>query len=274
MSWVRLEGIAYWSCFVAVFLAVAVWETRQPKHDLSSRPERRWRNHGALLVIALVVSTVLLRLSPVALAIAVAGSRSGILNGLWLPVAVRFALALVLLDLSQYLVHWTFHHVPLLWRVHAVHHSDADYDVSTAGRFHPLEVLCTQAGRLGTVALLAPPVGAVVVAEILSMILNLTVHANASLPSPVEKMLRWVLITPDLHRIHHSEDMGDQQRNLGQTFPWWDRLFGTYRAESRTVRTGLKGLENYDRLGLGFLLAEPFREIEQGEPEVTPNPLT
>jgi sterol desaturase/sphingolipid hydroxylase (fatty acid hydroxylase superfamily) len=275
MPWARIEGAAYWICFVAVFLAIATWESFQPKRKLSIAAERRWKNHGILLAVAAVILTLLLRASPVVMSLMVAGSRFGILNKPWAPLLVRCALAVVLLDVLQYWIHWSFHHVPWLWRVHQVHHSDPDFDVSTAGRFHPLEVLYSQGVRLGAIALLAPPAVAVFVAELLTVILNLSAHANASLPARIEKLVRSLFITPDLHRIHHSREAHEQQRNLGQTFPWWDRFFGTYAArasaEGETFRTGLKGLENCDCLSIGFMLAEPFRALRQEDPEVSPD---
>jgi sterol desaturase/sphingolipid hydroxylase (fatty acid hydroxylase superfamily) len=277
MAWTRIESAAYWICFVVAFLGIAVWESFQPKRELSVAAERRWRNHGALFVIAVVSGVLLIRVSPVMLSVMVSGSRFGVLNKPWLPLLVRFAIAVTLLDMLQYWIHWSFHHVPWLWRVHQVHHSDPDYDVSTAARFHPAEVLCSQGVHLGAIALLAPPPAAVLVATLLTVTLNFSVHANASLPARIERMLRFVFVTPDLHRIHHSLDLREQQRNLGQTFPWWDRFFGTYTAkasaEDGAFRTGLEGLENCDSLGIGFMLMEPFRNMEQKEPGVNPEPL-
>jgi len=282
MSWARIEGAAYWICFVAMFLAVAIWESFQPKREMSSPAERRWKNHGAMLVFAAVVDTFLLRASPVVLAVAVAGSRFGILNKPWLPLLVRCAITVALMDLLQYWIHWSFHHVGWLWRIHQVHHSDPDFDVSTAARFHPLEVLYAQGIRLAAIALLAPPAAGVFVAELLSVILDLSAHANASLPRRIEKTLRALLITPDLHRIHHSQEIAEQYQNLGQTFPWWDRFFGTYAAAHSAAegdfKTGLKGLEECDGLGIGFMLAEPFTTLRvrntQGEnPEPSPDSL-
>jgi sterol desaturase/sphingolipid hydroxylase (fatty acid hydroxylase superfamily) len=277
MLWARIEGVAYWICFVGAFLAIAVWESIRPKRELSVAAERRWKNHGLLLVFAAVVMTVLLRVSPVVLSVMVAGSRFGILNKPWLPLVVRCAITVILLDMLQYWIHWSFHHIALLWRVHQVHHSDPDYDVSTAARFHPLESLYAQAIHLGAIALLAPPPAGVFIAEILTVILNLWAHANASLPSWSERLIRSVFVTPDFHRIHHSRDMKEQQSNLGQTFPWWDRFFGTYAAKAvegeGTFRTGMNGLENSDCLGIGFMLAEPFRIMRREDPEVNPDPL-
>ncbi len=275
MPWARIEGAAYWMCFVAMFLVVAIWESRRPKRELSSAAERRWKNHGAMLVIAAVLSTVLLRVGPVALAVAVAGSRFGVLNKPPLPLILRCGITVALLDLLQYWIHWSFHHVSWLWRIHQVHHSDPDYDVSTAARFHPLEVLCSQGIRFAAIGVLAPPAAGVFLAELLTVILNLSAHANASLPQRIENALRSVFITPDLHRIHHSRDVADQNRNLGQTFPWWDRLFGSYTGTASTVagafRTGLTGLEGYDPLGIGFMLAEPFETTHHEKPDVNPD---
>jgi sterol desaturase/sphingolipid hydroxylase (fatty acid hydroxylase superfamily) len=274
MSWARIEEDAYWVCFIAAFLAIAAWESVQPKRELSSPAGRRWRNHAALLAIATVISVVLIRVSPVALSLTLANSRWGVLNKPWMPWLVRCALAVLLLDLLQYWIHWSFHHVPWLWRVHQVHHSDPDFDVSTAARFHPVEALYSGGIHLAGVALLAPPPEGVLAATLLTLILNFSTHANASLPEWAERMVRGAFITPDLHRIHHSEDMREQQGNLGQTFSWWDRFFGTYlpaaSAQEGDFRTGLDGLQSHDRLGIGFMLMEPFAKRE--EPEVNPDP--
>ncbi|HTS62724.1 MAG TPA: sterol desaturase family protein [Candidatus Acidoferrales bacterium] len=260
MPSIRLEGIAYWTTVVVVFLAVAIWESLAPCRKLSHPAERRWSRHGILLAISFVLGSVLLRLSPIAVASLAAGNRHGALR--WFPLAAACLLTIVALDLVQYAVHWTFHRVPLLWRIHEVHHSDPDFDVSTAARFHPFEVLITQAVAGGAIFVLAAPAGAVLLWEILKMSLNLAEHANASLHPQLETMVRTVLVTPDMHRIHHSEEVAEQSRNLGQIFPWWDRLFGTYvssPAAGRKLVTGLRGFQNSRSLELGFMLAEPFR---------------
>jgi sterol desaturase/sphingolipid hydroxylase (fatty acid hydroxylase superfamily) len=260
-----------------MFLAVAIWESLQPKSELSSPAERRWVNHGVMLAIVATVSTMVLRVGPVVLALAVTNRRWGILNQPWLPLMLRCGLAVVLIDLLQYWVHWSLHHVSWLWRIHQVHHSDPDYDVSTAARFHPLEVLYAQGIRFGAIALLAPPAAGVLIAELLSVVLNLTAHANASLPVWMERTLRFGFVTPDLHRIHHAEEMQDQNQNLGQTFLWWDRIFGTHAGahslKEETFRTGLTGLEGFDRLGIGFMLAEPFRNTRRETLEANPESL-
>ena len=277
MQWTRIEGPAYSVCIVAVFIAIAIWETSRPLRGLSAPAERRWRNHGVMFVAALIVPLVL-RVTPVALAVAVSGSPWGVLNKPWLPLALRYALAIVLMDGLQYWIHWSLHHVSLLWRIHQVHHSDQDYDVSTAARFHPLEVLWTQGLHLAAIAWLAPPAGAMLIYVLLTEAVNFTTHANASLPSRIDRILRLFLVTPDMHRIHHSEDMQEQRRNLGQTFAWWDRLFRSYQekpaAQGTNFRTGLEELRDHDTLAVAFMLSEPFKKLRQEDPEAASRALS
>jgi sterol desaturase/sphingolipid hydroxylase (fatty acid hydroxylase superfamily) len=271
MAWLKMEGAAYWALFVATFLAVAVWESFQHKRPLSSPAERRWSRHAILLAISGVVQTAVLRVTPAVVAWGARDNPFGVLNRPWIPFLVGWVVCILVLDLVRYGMHRAFHSISYLWRVHEVHHSDPDFDVSTAGRFHPLEVVSTQALYLAVIWLLAPPPLAVFAAELLALVLNLFAHANASLPGWAEKLLRVILITPDLHRIHHSEEIGEQSRNFGQTFPWWDRLFGTYLAEPAAgeegLVTGIKGLQNGRSLGLGFMLAEPFRSRSESQTE-------
>jgi sterol desaturase/sphingolipid hydroxylase (fatty acid hydroxylase superfamily) len=225
--------------------------------------EGRWGRHVLLLAISAAFAKVILRVNPMLVAAAVADSRFGILNKPGLPLALRCAATVLVLDLAQYFMHRTYHAVGFLWRIHEVHHSDPDYDVSTAGRFHPLETLMGQAGTLAVIALLAPPPIAVFGYEVLSMLLNFFTHANASLPRPVERILRVAFVTPEMHRTHHSEEMEEQWRNLGQTFSWWDRLFGTYldraAAGEDSVVTGVKGVSGPASVKIGFMLSEPLR---------------
>jgi sterol desaturase/sphingolipid hydroxylase (fatty acid hydroxylase superfamily) len=262
MKWVRLESQAYWIAFVASFLAVAVWESVRPLRPLATSAGRRWGNHGILLIASFITAGLVLRVSPVFLAFAMQDSRWGLLNRAWLPQGVRFAAAILAFDLLDYLTHRLFHSVFVLWRVHAVHHSDPDFDVSTAARFHPFEVLLSEMCYLGAVALLAPPPAAMLVSKILIVAQNFFAHANQSLPPGLERLLRWIVITPDLHRIHHSEEMAEQNLNFGQLFSWWDRLFGTYapvpRAGVENLAIGLKELRGADTLAVTYLLSEPF----------------
>jgi sterol desaturase/sphingolipid hydroxylase (fatty acid hydroxylase superfamily) len=270
VHWIRIESAAYWSVFVAAFLACAVWESFRPKRNFSGT-ERRWGKHGILLIICTVASVALYRISPVVMAVNVTGSRFGLLNRSWLPFAVRCIIAILALDLVRYSTHRLSHSVGALWRFHQVHHSDPDFDISTALRVHPVEVVLTQGAYLLAVAVLAPPMVAVLIAELGSILQSFFSHANASLPRWVEKPLRAVFVTPDMHRIHHSEEVVEQYKNLSDIFPWWDHLFGTYvekpAAGDDKIVTGLKGFQNERSLGIGFMLAQPFRkDSEQTTP--------
>ena len=224
MDWTQIESGAYWSVFVVSFLGVAIWETYRPSRHLIVPPARRWKNHSVILILSNIISVGLLRGSPVVLAASLAGSGFGLLKMTGLPPAATWIVAFLLLDFARYATHRAFHVVPLLWRVHRVHHSDPDFDVSTGLRFHPLEVVIAHGAYLAAVVVLAPPVGAVLLSELASTFQNLFEHANVSLPSPFQRWVGTVFFTPDTHRIHHSEEISEQNRNFGQVFTWWDRL--------------------------------------------------
>jgi len=262
VPWDRIESYSYWILFVATFLAVAVWESFRPRRELSVAPGQRWSRHGLVLIVCTVVSVGLYRASPVVVAVAFAGNRYGLLNKPWIPFAGRCVLAILLLDFVKYAMHWAFHSVSFFWRVHRVHHSDPDFDVSTAARVHPIEVVALQGASLAAIAIFAPPVIGVLIAELLSAVESFFGHANASLPGWVDKPLRLVFVTPDMHRIHHSEEVREQYRNYGDCFPWWDRLFQTYldqpAAGPQKMVVGLKGYQNDASLGVGFMLRQPF----------------
>jgi sterol desaturase/sphingolipid hydroxylase (fatty acid hydroxylase superfamily) len=146
--------------------------------------------------------------------------------------------------------------------VHRVHHSDPDFDVSTGARVHPIEVVLTQGAYFAAIAIFAPPVLGVLIGELLSAFQSFFGHANASLPAWAEKPLLVLFVTPDMHRIHHSEEVAEQYKNLGELVPWWDHLFGTYLAapaagQDRLV-VGLKGYQDEGSLGVTFMLTQPF----------------
>jgi sterol desaturase/sphingolipid hydroxylase (fatty acid hydroxylase superfamily) len=263
VSWTQIEGVAYWSLFVAAFLGVAVWESFRTKRPLTVSAGRRWGKHGILYVVSAVITALVLRVNPVFTAALVAHNRFGLLNKDWIPFAVRCVLTVLVLDFVKYAVHRAHHSWPLLWRVHQVHHSDPDFDVSTAGRAHPIEVLLTQGVTLTVIVVLAPPMGAVLTAELLACFQSFFEHANAALPPQIERWIRSFLVTPDLHRVHHSREVCDQFRNLGEVFPWWDKLFGSYSAAPQAGEEawtpGLEGLEGETTLGVRFMLEQPLR---------------
>jgi sterol desaturase/sphingolipid hydroxylase (fatty acid hydroxylase superfamily) len=168
-----------------------------------------------------------------------------------------------LLDLLRYGQHYVYHAVPVLWRIHQVHHADPDYDWSTSLRFHPGEVLLTQGIYLAVIAVLAPPAMAVLCLEFADVVENIFVHANVAVPGWIDNRLRRWLVTPDMHRIHHSDEFSEQNSNFGVVFPWWDRLFRTYRQEPAgghvNMRVGLHEVDVRQGVSLIGMLALPFR---------------
>jgi len=268
----NLDATVYWTLFSAALVGVALWEMSNPWRSVSRQLMRRWGNHGALLLVYGAFLALVFRGSSVLVALAVQHSRFGLLNLIPLPLAARVMLGILLLDLFRYAEHRVLHSIPVLWRVHQVHHSDAEIDLSTGIRHHPLENLIAQVFSLATIVLLAPPASAVLALQAIGVVQAFFSHANANFPPTLERLLRFVLITPEMHRVHHSDEMRDQQANLGEIFPWWDRLFGTYReapvAGPERVRIGLKGCDETEAAGLLFMLGQPFRPA----PEPSSNP--
>jgi sterol desaturase/sphingolipid hydroxylase (fatty acid hydroxylase superfamily) len=159
--------------------------------------------------------------------------------------------------------------------MHQVHHSDPDFDLSTGARNHPFESFFAQAGLLAAVAILGPPPAAVLALGVSSAAQAFFTHANAALPAWLEKPLRWVFVTPDMHRVHHSEEIHEQSMNLGELFPWWDHIFRTYlecpAAGQKRMKFGIKGFQNDECLDLSFMLAQPFRSAPQDRPLQEPS---
>jgi sterol desaturase/sphingolipid hydroxylase (fatty acid hydroxylase superfamily) len=261
--WLRAGGSAGGYILLGVFLAVAVAEMFRPRRKLAEPTPRRWAHNTVLFGLNTLVATLVYRASGVVVAALVSSSSFGLLNRTSVPYAVRFALGFLAIDLLHYGQHTLYHRVGFLWRLHQVHHSDSDFDLTTGFRFHPGEALLTQGVTLGVIALLAPPTLAVLAVETVSQAQDLFEHANLALPARWDRILRAVLITPDMHRIHHSADLGEQNRNLGTIFPWWDRVFGTYLADpaggQENMPLGLRGIPAKHSVSLWRTLAHPFQ---------------
>jgi sterol desaturase/sphingolipid hydroxylase (fatty acid hydroxylase superfamily) len=264
----RIEAVRglYWVILAGTFLGVAVWESFRPKRSLLCPESKRWSCHLILLFCeSLLVYAVLRWSGPLLTAAAFADSKYGLLNHASLPLVVRCILAILVLDLTRFATHRAYHAVPILWRVHQVHHSDPDYDVTTSGRFHPLEAVLSVGAEMIVIALMAPPVVGVIAWQLMSTFQGPFVHANATLPPRVEKLMRALFFTPDLHRIHHSAESSDHGSNFGELFPVWDRLFRTYlsapAAGQAAMRTGLKEFPREHGADLAYLLMLPFRRM-------------
>ena len=251
------------AAFLGVLAAMALWEVVAPRRRREIPRVIRWTNNFALVVL----DTVILRLSFPILAVGLAVTAEergwGLLNTLDLPVGIAIIVAMLALDLAIYLQHVMFHAVPGLWRLHRMHHADLDFDATTGLRFHPVEILISMGIKLGVVAALGPPAIAVLLFEVILNATALFNHANIDLPRPLDRWLRWIVVTPDMHRVHHSVDPRETNSNFGFNLPWWDRLLGTYVAQPAKghegMDVGIDQFRNRRELWLDRMLLQPFR---------------
>ena len=263
-----LESALRLGAFVGVFALMALWEALAPRRRPALGRRARWpHNLGLLLVDATVLKVV----APgAAIAVALAGEAQhwGLLRLLALPTWLGIGVAVVLLDLAIYFQHVMFHAVPALWRLHRVHHTDLDFDITTGTRFHPVEILVSTGIKCAAVAAIGAPALAVLVFELLLNATALFNHANARLPARWDRRLRRIVVTPDMHRVHHSALYNETNSNFGFNLPWWDRLFGTYRAQPaaghEAMVVGVDAFRTRDDLRLDRLLLQPLRETAGG----------
>jgi sterol desaturase/sphingolipid hydroxylase (fatty acid hydroxylase superfamily) len=256
------------AAFLGVFAVVAGWEALGPRRARRFPRSVRWPHNLGLLA----VNGVLLRLvapgTAVGVAMAAEAHGWGLLHALDLPAWAGLILAVVLLDLAIYFQHVLFHAVPALWRLHRVHHADTDFDVTTGTRFHPLEIMLSVGIKCAAVAAIGAPAIAVVVFEVLLNATAMFNHANGRLPRSVDRVLRWLVVTPDMHRVHHSIVPQETNSNFGFNLPYWDHLFGTYRAQPagghEAMTIGLEDFRDLREAQLDRLLLLPFHNAQGG----------
>ena len=252
------------AAFVGVFAAVALWEWLAPRRRARFARARRWPHNLALLVLDALAVRVLAPGAAIAIALAGEAHGWGLLNAVALPAWAEVLIAVVLLDLAIYFQHVVFHAVPALWRLHRVHHADPDFDVTTGTRFHPLEILLSLGIKCAAVTAIGAPAVAVLLFEVLLNATAMFNHANARLPAGADRWLRWLVVTPDMHRVHHSALASETNSNFGFNLALWDRLFGTYRAQPEAGHAGMTiGLEQFRdpaEARLDRMLTQPFRE--------------
>lgn len=238
-DWLLGHAIAaYTAARVGGFVAIAAWETVRPLRPGTVPLLPRWTVNLALLAI----NHLALKLLPVVAigAAAYAEERGwGLLRALGLSPVIAMASGLLALDLLRWAMHGAMHRVPVLWRLHRVHHSDLDYDCTIGLRFHPAEALVTQAIIVAAVCALGVSPLTVLVSDVLTIALGYFAHGNVSLPREWDHALRLALVTPDVHRVHHSVRGDESQSNYGSILTWWDRLFGSYRAEPTGGQLGM-----------------------------------
>jgi sterol desaturase/sphingolipid hydroxylase (fatty acid hydroxylase superfamily) len=255
--------------FAAMFALMAVWEIRAPARVLLLPKRMRWMNNLGLVALNTLLLRLLFPAAAVGMAALAAEKGWGLLNYSPLPLWVALIVSVIALDFVIWLQHVMVHAVPVLWRVHRVHHADPDYDLTTGARFHPFEILLSMLIKFAAIVALGPPVVAVILFEVLLNATSMFNHGNVRLPARVDRVLRRIVVTPDMHRVHHSVEREEMNSNFGFNLPWWDRLFGTYREQPRGGHVGMTiGIHGCndprDVSWLPGLLALPFRSRISG----------
>ncbi|HBD12381.1 MAG TPA: sterol desaturase [Porticoccaceae bacterium] len=263
MNLLQHEPALRLGCFFAIFFLVAAWEAWAPRRTRDLPRTLRWPNNLGIVLFNTLTLRLLLPAGAVGAAITAEKQGWGLLNQAALPSVIEFLLALVIFDLVIYLQHVMFHAVPALWRLHRMHHADLEFDVTTGARFHPLEIVLSMLLKLAVIAALGPSAIAVLVFEILLNALAMFNHGNIRLPARLDQSLRLVLVTPDMHRVHHSVIPRETNSNFGFNLSLWDRCLGTYRAQPQHGHTkmtiGIDAFRSRHDLRLDRMLIQPFR---------------
>jgi len=248
--------------FFAAFIVMAVWEFVLPRRIRTIRRTDRWFSNLVILALNPISVRLLFPIIPVNMALLAREHGWGLLNNVTLPDWVSVVIGVVALDFTIYIQHVLFHAIPTLWRLHMMHHADMDIDVTTGLRFHPIEIVLSMALKLGAISALGPPVLAVLLFEVFLNAIAMFNHGNAYLPVNVDRVLRLFVVTPDMHRVHHSVIIEETNSNFGFNHPWWDRLMGTYRDQPvkghEGMAIGLSQFREPKRQSLPWLLALPF----------------
>ncbi|MET0085623.1 MAG: sterol desaturase family protein [Sedimenticola sp.] len=252
------------SFFIAVFAVIAAWELLSPRRELTVSKGARWVSNLGIVALNTAIVRLLFPTAAIGVALFAQQQGWGLFNHLQVPPWIAVVASVVILDFMIWLQHVVVHAIPLLWRLHRVHHADLDYDVTTGARFHPIEILLSMLIKFAVILLLGPPVLAVVAFEIILNAMAMFNHGNIRLPAALDAVLRMLLVTPDMHRVHHSVEDDETNSNFGFNLSIWDRMFGTYKAEPRDGQLGMTiGIHKFrdpaevDRLP-GMLML-PFR---------------
>jgi sterol desaturase/sphingolipid hydroxylase (fatty acid hydroxylase superfamily) len=249
--------------FGGVFIVMAIWEFIGPRRKQAIGRGWRWPNNLSVVVVDTLLVRSLFPITAVGLALVAEARGFGLFNVIALPAWVGVIASVVLLDLAIYLQHVLFHAVPALWRLHRMHHADLEFDVTTGLRFHPIEILLSMLIKLAVVAALGAPAIAVLIFEVLLNATSMFNHSNIRISLGLDRALRWLAVTPDMHRVHHSMLSPETNSNFGFNLPWWDRLFGTYRAQPAAghdaMTIGIEQFRDPRELGLDRMLLQPFR---------------
>ena len=265
-----VEPLIRLGIFFGVLVVMAAWEHLAPRRRQEVPRLVRWPNNLGIVVVDTLLVRLIFPTAAVGLALVAEAQGWGLFNALAAPWWVAVIGSVIVLDLAIYLQHVLFHAVPALWRLHRVHHADLEFDVTTGLRFHPVEILLSMGIKLAVVVALGPPAVAVLIFEVLLNATAMFNHGNVRLPAHVDRVVRWVVVTPDMHRVHHSVRPDETNSNFGFNLPWWDRLLGTYRAQPADGHEGMTiGIEQFRQpreLWLDRMLIQPLRGPASGYP--------
>lgn len=260
------EALFRLGAFSVVLLLMLLWEASNPKRTPLLGWSRRL-NNLALVSLDVLLVRLLVPIATAAMAEISMTRGWGLFNiidaGFW----PAFVLSILLMDMFIYGQHVVMHKIPLLWRIHRVHHTDPDFDVTTALRFHPFEIILSMFVKFFFIALLGAPVAAVIVFEIILNISSMFNHSNIQIPLSIDRLLRLFIVTPDMHRVHHSVNKIETNSNYGFNIPWWDYIFHTYRAQPSAghlkMRIGLNEFQGDKVVFLHWLLVQPFVSVKK-----------
>ena len=247
-----------------IFGLMAIWEILAARRELTTGKGRRWLGNLSLVLVDTLIVRLLFPTAAVGTALIVADLGWGVLNVVSVPYWAALLISVAALDLAIYLQHVMFHALPALWRLHMVHHADLDLDVTSGSRFHPIEILISMLYKLAVISVLGPPLLAVLIFEVVLNALAMFNHANVRMPLVLDRVLRWIIVTPDMHRVHHSVDSREHNRNFGFNLSWWDRVLGTYRDQPAKGHQGMIiGLNKFREITwqtIPRLLVMPFKQ--------------
>lgn len=262
-SVITSEPLIRLGCFLGVLLVMAFWELLAPRRPQMIGRLLRWPNNFGLVVLNTLVVRLVFPLAGVGIAFFAQTIGWGLFNIVPLPAWFIIPVAVILLDLAIYGQHVAFHVVPALWRLHRMHHADLEFDVTTGLRFHPVEILVSMVIKFAAIVALGASPVAVLIFEILLNATSMFNHGNVSLPHGVDRFVRLIVVTPDMHRVHHSIDRRETDSNFGFNMPWWDWLFGTYRAQPvkghELMTLGIELFREPRELWLDRMLSQPLR---------------
>ncbi|MEQ9490347.1 MAG: sterol desaturase family protein [Alphaproteobacteria bacterium] len=251
--------------FAGTFALMIVWEMALPRKVRSLSRWARWPSNIGIVVLNTVVLRVIMPTTAVGFALIAEANGWGLFNLVAVPQIVAILVSILLLDLAIYTQHVVFHAVPFLWRLHRMHHADQDIDVTTGSRFHPIEILISMGIKLAVISILGAPAVAVLIFETVLNAAAIFNHANVRLSPKLDSVLRLLIVTPDMHRVHHSIHRQETNSNFGFNLPWWDRIFATYTAQPMDGHDDMViGIEHFRTVRdqrLDRMIVQPLRNV-------------